>query len=467
MTEETTPTVTSDAPSGHQENKMGYMPVKKLLLTMSIPMILSMLVQACYNIVDSIFVAQLSENALTAVSMAFPIQNLMISVAVGVGVGINALMSRSLGEKRFDYANKVAMQGLFLNLVGYVLFVVIGILASNLYMRTQTDIPDIIEMGDVYVRICCLLSFGVFIQITFERCLLSTGKTLYAMYTQGFGAIINIILDPILIFGMFGFPEMGVAGAAVATVTGQICAAVLAIALNQKRNKELSLRVADIRPDWQVIKPILIIGIPSILMASVGSIMTFIMNKILIVFSSTAVAVFGVYFKLQSFFFMPVFGLNNGMVPIIAYNYGANKKDRMLHTIRLSSIFAAAIMLVGTGIFWIFPRELLFFFDASTDMLNIGIPALRVISLSFIFAGFSIIFASICQALGYSIYSLYISVVRQLVVLLPIAYLLSQIGTLESVWWAFPISEIVALILSIFFLRHTLRKLHWKQNPTQ
>ncbi len=467
MTEETTPTVTSDAPSGRQENKMGYMPVKKLLLTMSIPMILSMLVQACYNIVDSIFVAQLSENALTAVSMAFPIQNLMISVAVGVGVGINALMSRSLGEKRFDYANKVAMQGLFLNLVGYVLFVVIGILASNLYMRTQTDIPDIIEMGDVYVRICCLLSFGVFIQITFERCLLSTGKTLYAMYTQGFGAIINIILDPILIFGMFGFPEMGVAGAAVATVTGQICAAVLAIALNQKRNKELSLRVADIRPDWQVIKPILIIGIPSILMASVGSIMTFIMNKILIVFSSTAVAVFGVYFKLQSFFFMPVFGLNNGMVPIIAYNYGANKKDRMLHTIRLSSIFAAAIMLVGTGIFWIFPRELLFFFDASTDMLNIGIPALRVISLSFIFAGFSIIFASICQALGYSIYSLYISVVRQLVVLLPIAYLLSQIGTLESVWWAFPISEIVALILSIFFLRHTLRKLHWKQNPTQ
>lgn len=463
MTEETTPTVTSDAPSGHQENKMGHMPVKKLLLTMSIPMILSMLVQACYNIVDSIFVAQLSENALTAVSMAFPIQNLMISVAVGVGVGINALMSRSLGEKRFEYANKVAMQGLFLNLVGYVLFVVIGILASNLYMRTQTDIQEIIEMGDTYVRICCALSFGVFVQITFERYLLSTGKTLYAMYTQGFGAIINIILDPILIFGMFGFPKMGVAGAAVATVIGQICAAALAMILNHKRNKELSLRFADIRPDWQVIKPILIIGVPSILMSSVGSIMTFIMNKILIVFSSTAVAVFGVYFKLQSFFFMPVFGLNNGMVPIIAYNYGANKKDRMLHTIRLSCIFAAAIMLVGTAIFWIFPKELLLFFDASTDMLGIGIPALRIIALSFIFAGFSIIFTSICQALGYSIYSLYISVIRQLVVLLPIAYLLSRIGTLDSVWWAFPISEIVALILATLFLKHTLHKLHWKQ----
>lgn len=461
MTEEKNKIINQEPDTVPQENKMGYVPVKKLLLTMSIPMILSMLVQACYNVVDSIFVAQVSENALTAVSLAFPIQNLLLSVVLGVGVGINALMSRSLGEKNFDYANKVAMQGLLLNSLGYVAFLIIGIFGANLYMRTQTDISEIIELGDIYVTICCVMSFGVFVQITFERYLLSTGKTLYAMYVQGIGAIINIILDPILIFGWFGLPEMGVAGAAWATVIGQICAAAAAVIINLKFNKEIKLKKADYIPNWKVIKPILIIGVPSILMASVGSVMTFAMNKILMVFSSTAVAVFGVYFKLQSFFFMPVFGLNNGMVPIVAYNYGAKKRGRMMQTIKLSIISAVGIMLLGLAIFQIFPKELLLMFDASADMLKIGIPALRITSLSFVFAGFCVMSSSVCQALGYSIYSLYISIGRQLVVLLPTAYVLAQLGNLNIVWWAFPISEIATLLLGAFFLKRTLKKLKW------
>lgn len=444
-----------------KENKMGYMPVKKLLFTMSIPMILSMLVQACYNIVDSIFVAQVSENALTAVSMAFPIQNLMLSVALGIGVGINALMSRYLGEKKFGKCNKVAMQGLFLNLIGYLLFLLFGIFAANLYMKSQTNIAEIIEMGDVYVRICCILSFGIFVQITFERYLLATGKTLYTMYVQGIGAIINIILDPILIFGFFGLPKMGVAGAALATVIGQMCAAAVAIVLNHKKNHEVTLHKTDFRPDSKVIKDILAIGVPSILMAAIGSVMTFGMNKILIVFSSTAVAVFGVYFKLQSFFFMPVFGLNNGMVPIVSYNYGAKKKDRMTQTIRLSIIAAVSIMAVGVAVFQIMPKQLLLLFNASADMLTIGVPALRIISVSFIIAGFCIISISVCQALGCSMYSMYISIIRQLVILLPAAYILSKFGSLNLVWLAFPIAEIVSLVFCIIFLKRTLRKIQW------
>jgi putative MATE family efflux protein len=459
MTNQTENIITDPKPI--KENKMGYMPVKKLLFTMSIPMIISMIVQAFYNVVDSIFVAQISENALTAVSLAFPIQNLLLSVAIGVGVGINALMSRSLGEKKFDYANRVAMQGLFLNSVGYILFLIIGIFGTDLYMRSQTNIPEIIDLGNTYVRICCMMSFGVFVQITFERFLLSTGKTLYTMYVQGTGALINIILDPILIFGLLGMPEMGVAGAALATVIGQICAALLAIIINRKLNKEITLKKSYYIPDWQTIKPILIIGVPSILMASLGSVMTFGMNKILMAFSSTAVAVFGVYFKLQSFFFMPVFGVNNGMVPIVAYNYGAKKKDRMNQTIKLSIITAVCIMLVGLAIFQIIPKQLLLMFDASPDMLEIGIPALRIISLSFIFAGFSVMSSSVCQALGHSMYSLYISIGRQLVVLLPVAYILSQFNNLSLVWWAFPIAEIATLIIGSYFLKRTLKKLKW------
>ena len=443
------------------ENKMGYMPMNKLLLTMSIPMIISMTVQACYNIVDSIFVAQISENALTAVSMAFPIQNLLISVAVGVGVGINALMSRSLGEKKFDYANKIAMQGLFINLVGYLLFLIIGVFGTHLYMTSQTDIAEIIQLGDTYTMICCVASLGVFIQITFERYLLSTGKTLLAMFVQGLGAVVNIILDPILIFGWFGLPAMGVAGAAIATVIGQFCAAGLAIFINHKYNREIKLHKKDFIPDWKVIKPILAIGIPSILMSSIGSIMTFGMNKILMAFTPTAVAVFGIYFKLQSFFCMPVFGLNNGVVPIIAYNYGAQNRTRMNKAIKLAVIYAVVIMLIGFATFQIIPRELLLMFDASNEMLEIGIPALRIITLNFLVAGFCIMAISVLQALGYSMYSLYISVARQLVVLLPAAFILAQFGNLNLVWWSFPIAEAVTIVLSAFYLKRALSKLHW------
>lgn len=447
-----------------QENKMGYMPVNKLLLTMSIPMIISMLVQACYNVVDSIFVAQISENALTAVSMAFPVQNLLISVAVGVGVGINALMSRSLGEKKFGYTNKVAMQGLLINIIGYVIFLFLGIFCTRIYMLSQTDIAEIIEYGDIYTKICCIASLGVFVQITFERFLMATGKTLQTMFIQGLGAVVNIIFDPILIFGWFGFPELGVAGAALATVFGQFCAAALAIILNHKYNKEIKLSKENFKPDWHVIKPILAIGIPSILMSSIGSVMTFGMNKILIMFTPTAVAVFGIYFKLQSFFCMPVFGLNNGVVPIIAYNYGAQNRTRMNKAIKLAVVYAVIIMLIGFATFQIIPKELLLMFDASAEMLEIGVPALRIITIGFLVIGFSIMAVSVLQALGYSMYSLYISVARQLVVLLPVAFILAKIGSLNSVWWAFPIAEFITVILSAFFLKHTLKKLHWSSD---
>lgn len=452
---------TDDEQSEQPENKMGRMPINKLLLTMSIPMIISMLVQACYNVVDSMFVAQVSENALTAVSLAFPIQNLLISLAVGIGVGINALVSRALGERRYTFANKIAMQGLFINIIGYVIFLLVGLFATNLYMRSQASIPEIIELGDTYTMICCALSLGVFVQITFERFLLATGKTFYTMLVQGSGAIINIILDPILIFGWLGMPELGVAGAAIATVCGQTVAACLAIFLNHRFNHEIKLHKQDFIPDWQYIKPILVIGIPSTLMSSIGSVMTFGVNKILMAFTPTAVAVFGIYFKLQSFFCMPVFGLNNGVVPIVAYNYGARKKDRMYKTIKMAIIYAVCIMVLGFAIFQTIPQGLLLMFDASTEMLKIGVPALRITSISFLAAGFSIMAISVCQALGYSMYSLYISIGRQLVILLPVAFLLAQLGSVNLVWWAFPISEVATVLMSVFFLKKALRRLEW------
>ena len=450
-----------ESAANQPENKMGRMPINKLLLTMSIPMIISMLVQACYNVVDSMFVAQVSENALTAVSLAFPIQNLLISLAVGIGVGINALISRALGERRYDFANKIAMQGLFINIIGYVIFLLIGLFATNFYMRSQASITEIIELGDTYTMIVCALSLGVFVQITFERFLLATGKTFYTMIVQGSGAIINIILDPILIFGWFGLPEMGVAGAAIATVCGQTVAACLAIILNHKFNHEIKLHKRDFIPDWQYIKPILAIGIPSTLMSSIGSVMTFGVNKILMAFTPTAVAVFGIYFKLQSFFCMPVFGLNNGVVPIVAYNYGARKKERMFKTIHLGIIYAVCIMVAGFAIFQIMPQLLLKMFDASPEMLVIGVPALRITSISFLAAGFSIMSISVLQALGYSMYSLYISIGRQLVILLPVAFLLAQLGNVNLVWWSFPVAEVATILLAVIFLKKTFRRLQW------
>ncbi|MCQ4635562.1 MATE family efflux transporter [Anaerovorax odorimutans] len=448
----------SDITLNKEENKMGVMPVNRLLVTMALPMVISMLVQALYNVVDSIFVAMISENALTAVSLAFPIQNLLIAVGSGVGVGINALLSRALGQKDQPKVNKVAMQGVFLIALCYLVFLIFSFTGTGLFMRAQTDIAEILDYGEIYLRICCAASFGLFFQFTFERLLQSTGRTFYTMITQGTGAVINIILDPILIFGLLGMPKMGVAGAALATVIGQIAAACLALLFNFKKNHDITLKFSNIRPDRRILLSILYIGIPSILMMAISSIMTFGLNKILIAFSSTAVAVFGVYFKLQSFIFMPIFGLNNGMVPIVAYNYGAGKEKRIHRTIRYAACYAIGIMCLGVILFQAIPGPLLQLFSASDNMLSMGVPALRIISVHFVLAGFSIIASSVCQALGTSVYSLIISLIRQLIVLLPAAYLLSLTGNVNAVWWAFPIAELVAVVLCAIFLKKTLKQ---------
>ena len=441
-----------------QENKMGVMPVNKLILTMSVPMVLSMLVQALYNIVDSMFVAQLSENALTAVSLAFPAQNLMIAVATGTGVGINANLSRSLGEKNFGRANQIANHALFLAACSYVVFALFGLFFAETFFRMQTDIPDIVEYGTSYLRICTICSMGLFGEIAFERLLQSTGKTFYSMIVQGTGAIINIILDPIFIFGLFGVPKMGVAGAAIATAAGQIIACIIGFFLNRAKNTDIKVSLRSFRPNKSIIGHIYAVGIPSIIMASVGSVMTFGMNKILIGFTSTATAVFGVYFKLQSFIFMPVFGLNNGTVPIIAYNYGARKPDRIMKTLKLAIIYAVSIMFVGFLVFQAVPDKLLMIFNASETMLEIGIPALKTISLSFLFAGYCIVCSSMFQALGHGMMSLWTSVIRQLVVLLPVAFLLSRVGGLSYVWYSYPIAELFSVVLSTFFLMKIYKK---------
>ena len=441
-----------------RENKMGTMPVRRLVLSMSLPMMIAMLVQALYNVVDSYFVAKLSENALTAVGMVFPFQNLMIAVGVGTGVGVNAFLSRSLGEKNYDAANRAAENGVFLAVLSTLVFTVAGLTLAHPFIAVQTDIPDIVSSGTAYMRICGGLSFGLFLEIMFERLLQATGRTFYTMLTQGTGAIINIIMDPVLIFGLGPFPRMEVAGAAAATVLGQIVAAVLAVLFNLTCNHDIHPTLRGFRPNGPVIRNIYSVGAPSIILNSIGSVMTFGMNQILFAFSSTAVAVFNVYFKLQSFVFMPVFGLNNGMVPIIAYNYGAQKPERIHKTIRLGMLYAVIIMALGFLVFQLIPKELLLMFDASDAMLEIGAPALRIMSLAFAFAGISIVAGSSCQAFGYSVYSMFISIARQIVVLIPAAYLLSLTGVLRSIWFAFPIAEIFSLILSLFFLRTTLKK---------
>ena len=440
------------------ENKMGVMPLNRLLISMSVPMMISMLVQALYNIVDSMFVAQLSENALTAVSLAFPAQNLMIAVATGTGVGVNAALSRNLGEKNFERANKIADHALFLAALSYVVFALFGLCFARQFFRLQTDIEEIVDLGTTYLRVCTIASFGLFMEIACERLLQSTGKTIYSMYTQGLGAIINIVLDPILIFGYFGAPALGIAGAAGATVIGQIIAFCLGFFFNKTRNHEITISLRDFKPNSEIISHIYAVGIPSIIMASIGSVMTFGMNKILIAFSSTATAVFGIYFKLQSFVFMPVFGLNNGTVPIIAYNYGAGKPDRIMGTLKLAAMYAVTIMLIGLAIVQLIPDKLLMIFSASDTMLSIGIPALRTISLSFLFAGFSIVCSSMFQALGHGMLSLWISVFRQLVVLLPVAFVFAKLGGLHVVWFAFPIAEVFAIIFSAVCLGYVYRK---------
>ncbi|MBO5474070.1 MAG: MATE family efflux transporter [Lachnospiraceae bacterium] len=435
-----------------QENKMGTMPINRLLITMSLPMMISMLVQALYNVVDSIFVSRINENALTAVSLAFPIQTLMIAVAGGTCVGINAVLSKALGEKKQEQVNQAAGNGIVLMGISYVIFLLVGILAARAFYLSQTDDAQIVQYGYEYLSVVCCCSFGMFAQFTFERLLQSTGKTFYIMITQGTGAIINIILDPIFIFGLYGAPRMGVRGAAVATVIGQIVAGMLACIINARKNAEIQLELRVLKPQKDIVKQIYRIGVPSMIMQAIGSVMTYGMNLILISFTSTATAVFGVYFKLQSFIFMPVFGINNGLVPILAYNYGAGRRERFVQALKCAVIYAMAIMFVGIIVFQTIPGTLFALFAASDTMLGIGIPALRIISISYIFAGYNIVCGTAFQALGNAVYSMIVSIARQLVVLLPAAYLLALLGNVNYVWWAFPIAEIASLTMTTIFL---------------
>ena len=444
--------------SSGNENKMGVMPIGPLLTGMAVPIMLSMLVQALYNVVDSVFVARISENALNAVSLAFPLQNLMIAVGAGTGVGINALLSRSLGEKNQTNVDRAANVGIFLSLCNAVVFALIGFFISRPFYLAQTNVAEIVEGGVTYSMICLGGSIGIFFQFCFERLLQSTGRTSLTMLSQMLGAVINIVLDPILIFGLFGLPKMGVAGAAVATITGQIIAALVGLYMNLRMNPEIHIAVREIRWRGEIVKEIYRVGLPSIIMQSIGSIMIFGLNKILIAFTTTATAVFGAYFKLQSFIFMPVFGLVNGMIPIIAYNYGAARADRVKKTVKLTILTATAIMVVGFALFQFIPGPLLRLFDASASMLAIGVPALRIISYSFLLAGFCIIAGSVCQAIGNPFYSRIVAVCRQLLVLLPVAWLLSLSGQLDLVWLSFPFAELFSVTLSAIFLRRTLRR---------
>ena len=439
-----------------EENKMGTMPVGRLLVTMSVPMMLSMLVQALYNIVDSIFVAMLSEEALTAVSLAFPIQNLMMSFGIGTGVAVNALVSRHLGEKDPKRANEVAMHGIILNVLTYIFFAVGIVMISRPFFASQTDNVQIIEYGNTYLSLIGIMGIGMFCQVMFEKLLQATGKTFFSMTTQMAGAVTNIIMDPCLIFGLGPFPKMGVAGAAVATIFGQCLGTALAVFFNLRYNRELTLSFKGFKMRPATVRSIYAVGIPSIFMPAIGSIMTFGLNKILASFSTTAVAVFGVYFKLQSFAFMPIFGLNSGSLPIISYNYGAAKPERIMQAIRYATMGAMTLMWTALAIFQIFPDKLLMLFSASDHMLEIGIPALRIISVHFLIAGMSVICISICQAMRHPNLGLIVSISRQLVVLLPAAFVLSRFGNLNYVWWAFPIAETVSVIMCICFARYVI-----------
>ena len=443
-------------------NKLGTMPISKLIWNMSLPIIVSMLVQALYNIVDSVFVSRICEQALTAVSLAFPAQNLMIGLATGTAVGVNALMGRALGAGEHERANHIATNGVFLAGVGFAICAILAAFFARMFFAAQTSIDYIVDNGATYLRICCCASLGLFAEIMFERLLQSTGRSILSMYTQGLGAIVNIILDPICIFVL----NMGVAGAAVATVIGQFCGCALALYFNLKKNHDIRLHFKGFRPHWKIIGQIYAIGLPSVVMVAIGSVMTFCMNKILIAYHSakeTAATAFGIYFKLNSFIFMPLFGLNNGVVSIIAYNYGAQHRRRMTETIKRSTIYASCIMLLGMSIFLSIPGTLLKIFDATDTLLAVGVPALRIISLSFCMAGASIALTSAFQALGKSLYSMIISIIRQLVFLVPLAYILARygagIGNDDLVWWSYPIAEIAALTVSLLFFRHMYKTL--------
>ena len=442
---------TRTATAEMRENIMGTMEINPLLLKLSIPMMISMLVQALYNVVDSVFVSHVSEEALTAVSLAFSLQNVMIAVGVGTGVGVNALLSKSLGEKNQGRANATAENGIFLSLCSFAVFFVIGLTCMKPYFYAQTSDPVIAQQGIRYLSVCCIFSLGLFTQLMGEKLLAATGRTQLSMISQLVGAVVNIILDPIFIFGYCGEALSGTTGAAVATVIGQFCGAGMTLYFNTRKNPDIQISFKGFRPSAKAIGRIYTVGLPSIAMQCVGSLMTFGMNLILMTFSATAVAVFGVYFKLQSFVFMPIFGLNNGMIPIIGYNYGARSPERVRKTIRLSVFYAELVMVIGFCVFQFAPGQVLSIFAASDAMLAIGIPAMRIICLHFLLAGVSIVLSSVFQALGNGIFSLTVSVCRQLFVLLPAAWLLAQTGNVNNVWWAFLIAEIVSILMSLAF----------------
>lgn len=441
-----------------KENKMGTMEVRRLILTMSLPIMISMLVQALYNIVDSMFVARVSEAALAAVSLCYPIQMIMVAVACGTGVGINALLSRYLGEKKREKASQVAMHGLFCAICNWLVFAVIGLFFSEAFLRLFSDDVQIIMMGISYMQICTICSFGVFVQITYERIMQSTGNTIYNMVIQGVGALINIILDPIFIFGLGPVPALGTAGAAIATVIGQIVAMFLGIIITQKKIREIQLSVRGFHIDGMIMKAMYRIAIPAILMQSIMSFMTVMMNMILAPFSEMAVSVFSIYYKLQQFVFMAVLGMNNALIPILSYNYGAHQMERIREGIRFALWMSCVIMAIGTVVFQLLPTQLLYLFDAKETLLSIGIPALRTISVSFVFAGISMVLCSVFQALGSPNHSLLVTLLRQMVILLPLAYGFSSAFGLDMCWWSFPITEVLCALLSLYLLRSVQKR---------
>jgi MATE efflux family protein len=438
-----------------KENRMGVMPVGKLLFAMSTPMVISFLVQSLYNIVDSIFVARYSPDALAAVSLAYPIQILMIAVSVGTGVGVNALLSRSLGEGKKKKAKLTADNAILLGILASIMFALFGVLCTKLFFDSQTKSESIRQLGYSYLSVVTIFSFGLMLEVTFERILQSTGKTVFNMITQSVGAIINIILDPILIFGFFGAPKLGIAGAAIATVAGQIIAMILSFIFNMKYNEDVDIKFGThiFIPDFGIIKQIYKVGIPSIAMQAMSTLMILGLNKILVTYSDMAVNVLGIYYKLQSFVFMPIFGLNNGMTPIVAFNYGAKNKDRIVKVLKYSFIASIVIMVIGTAIFWLFPKELMMLFNPNEEMMKLGIPALRICSLCFILAAFDVMAIATFQSLGNGMYALYASFLRQLVLILPFAYALSKISGLGAVWYSIPLAELGCAFFDIYLMK--------------
>lgn len=439
-------------PALHSQ-RMGQQPLGRLLITMALPLMASNLIQALYNIVDSMFVARLSQTALNAVSLAFPIQNLIIAVAVGTGVGMSTRMSHQLGSGDRKGAARTGQHGIILAILSWLLFILFGLLFSRSFIALYTDDPATIQMGSEYLEVVTTLSIGVFIQIIMERLLLATGRTTLTMWTQLLGAVLNIIFDPLFIFGIGPFPELGVRGAAVATVLGQISGAILGIILNRTKNREVSLDFRGFRMQPGVIKQIYMTGLPQAIIMSITSVLVGGMNAILSPLNALAVNVMGVYFKVQSFVFMPVFGITNAMVPIIAYNYGAQKRKRILGVMRLAVRLIVAIMILGTLGINLFPEQILNLFSATPEMYQIGIPALRIISAGFPLAGIAITVSASFAPLAKPMYAMFSSFTRQLIVLLPSAYLLSRLFGLEATWYAFIISEIVSLLLVLFLFR--------------